>query len=344
MSMNESYSRLVYDKDTPSTREGASWFKENIVAMLLLILLLGVIVILSFFSNRPKEELAIIERVKEEKTHIAERLFSSLSLEAKAYMVYDMSTGDIVYAQNKNAQLPLASLSKIMTAVVVSENLLEDDVVTINREDLLVEGDNGLLEGESWTVKSLSDFTLTVSSNDGASALASAVEAWRSVGGKDIRFVDLMNNKAKELYLKQTYFLNTSGLDIEESTQSGSYGSIEDITKLFAYALKNHPTLFQTTTDEEINFISKDNITHIVQNTNQSIRDIVGIFASKTGYTDLAGGNLVIAFDAGLMQPYIISVLGSSKEGRFTDVQKLYETTRRFLEAQNEPREVASSQ
>ena len=80
---------------------------------------------------------------------------------------------------------------------------------------------------------------------------------------------------------------------------------------------------------------SEDSYTHDARNTNQDTLSIPWILASKTGYTDLAGGNLVIAFDAGMMQPYIIAVLGSSKDGRFSDVNKLYKATIDYLDRQN---------
>ena len=70
-------------------------------------------------------------------------------------------------------------------------------------------------------------------------------------------------------------------------------------------------------------FAALSNIRHSVRNTNDSVNNIPGLIASKTGYTELAGGNLVFAFDAGINHPIIVSILGSTQEGRFVDAEKL---------------------
>ncbi len=331
--MNMKGSHLVYEKDSPTDKESLRWMKSNALAIGILLALLGVIFFISFITpGRYIDEVASEENTEEISILSPSGFFENLDLEAKAYVVFDVKNQKVLYAKNADAQLPLASLSKMMTAVVVRENLEGEDVIIIKNKDLLTEGDSGLLEGESWYTKDLTDFTLVVSSNDGASALASAVESLRNKdSNKEIRFIDLMNDKALQLNMNQTYFLNASGLDIEEKTQSGSYGSAHDITALFSYALKEHPDLFGATSEEDAIFFSKDTIPHVVSNTNQEMKGISGVFASKTGYTDLAGGNLIVGFDAGIMQPYSIVVLGSSREGRFKDVQKLHDATRAFL-------------
>ena len=132
-----------------------------------------------------------------------------------------------------------------------------------------------------------------------------------------------MNKKAKELNLKQTYFLNESGLDIDEKSLSGSYGSAQDVAMLFDYMVRNKPEILEVTSYNKLELKSEDNKIHNTENTNEIINKIPWVIASKTGYTDLAGGNLVVAFDNGMMRPIIISVLGSTKEGRFKDMKKL---------------------
>jgi len=331
--MNTKGSHLVYEKDAPLEENTLDWMRSNALAIVVLLALLGVIFFISFIAPSGYGDKNVVE----ENTNVISILspsffFEKLDLEAEAYVVFDIKNEKILYAKNGDAQLPLASLSKIMTAVVARENLNEQDIIVIQNKDLLTEGDSGLYEGESWYSKDLTDFTLVVSSNDGASALASAVESLRNrETHKEIRFIDLMNDKAMTLGMNQTYFLNASGLDIEETTQSGSYGSAYDVTTLFSYTLKEYPEVFARTSEEEAVFLSIDAIPHLASNTNQEMRGISGVFASKTGYTDLAGGNLVVGFDAGIMQPYSIVVLGSSREGRFEDVQKLHDATRAFL-------------
>ena len=99
--------------------------------------------------------------------------FEKLTLEAKAVYVWDVNKKEILHARNSEAQLPLASVTKLMTALVADEILPETTVVSINREALSSEGDTGLFVEEKWDLNDLLDFTLLVSSNDGASALAS---------------------------------------------------------------------------------------------------------------------------------------------------------------------------
>jgi len=207
-------------------------------------------------------------------------------------------------------------------------------IVTINLESLDEEGDTGLFENERWTLKDLTDFSLMVSSNDGSTAIAGVLGATRtrigeSQSGKET-FTDLMNQKAKEIGLKQTYFTSPTGLDRGDLIPGGQ-GSARDMALLFDYALKNNPRILEATGYSSLVFNSLDGLEHKAENTNELVGKLPGIFASKTGFTDLAGGNLVIAFNAGIMRPIIISVMGSTIDGRFSDMEDLYRTTLRYL-------------
>ena len=99
---------------------------------------------------------------------------------------------------------------------------------------------------------------------------------------------------------------------------------------LFEYTLKNYPEILEATRYKNIKFSSAEN-KYSAENTNTIVDKIPNLIASKTGYTDLAGGNLVVAFDAGLNQPIIISVLGSTEEGRFSDMLQLVEASMKFI-------------
>ena len=199
-----------------------------------------------------------------------------------------------------------------------------------------VEGDSGLFAFERWSAKDLFDFTLMVSSNDGATALASVAGGAKliregSVGDTaESSFVDEMNSIAKNIGLKQTYFVNETGLD-PTTTLSGGYGSARDTSKLLEYIILHEPHLIEATVYPTLGFTSTSNYEHVATNTNEIVGSIPGLIASKTGFTDLAGGNLVIAFDAGIDRPIIVSVLGSSKDGRFEDVEKLVSASLEML-------------
>jgi len=248
--------------------------------------------------------------------------FFNISLYAKSVYVLDAKTGRVLFAKNEEAQLPLASVTKVMTALVAS-SLDESIVVNVRKEDLVV-GKGGLSFGEKWSLKNLLDYTLVVSSNSGASAIAGAAGAVLAKKGEGTEetFVREMNLTAKKLGMAQTFYLNPSGLDMDKNL-AGSYGSAKDMAILFNFILKTKPMLLDSTAYDSLSFTSLDGINHRAVNTNTIARVIPGLMASKTGYTDLANGNLVIAFNAGPMNPIIIAVLGSSQEGRFSDVEKL---------------------
>lgn len=253
--------------------------------------------------------------------------FEEILLEARAAFVWDVNRQEALYTLNEEVQLPLASLTKLMTAIVAVEIIPESSVVTIDEKSLAQEGDSGLFANERWDVKDLIRFMLVVSSNDGASAVANVAGLFKSrfpsrESESKKAFVHTMNEKVKEIGLNQTYFINPTGLDANEAI-GGGYGSARDVAKLLEYAVISAPEIVDATRYSAFEFSSLSNINHTATNTNSSISKVPGLIASKTGFTDLAGGNLVIAFDAGLNRPIVISVLGSTQEGRFRDVEKL---------------------
>lgn len=238
--------------------------------------------------------------------------FENIKLEAKAAYVFDISENRPIFEFNGEAQLPLASLAKIMTAIIAKETLPPYLLVTIPKEAILQEGDEGFAAGEEWPASDLIDIMLVSSSNDAAFALAS--EYNKDFGGD---FVSLMNRKTKEINLIQTYFLNATGLDLSENI-GGAYGSAKDAANLLLYAIKNHSSMMEITRFNEAEINSRG-----FKNTNQLINELPGFIAGKTGYGDLAGGNLGVIVDKGFGQPFIIVVLGSTYDGRFIDVKTL---------------------
>ena len=255
----------------------------------------------------------------------ADNSFKNLSLEAQAYFVWDAREQRAVASFNGETQLPLASLTKLMTILVAIENSLDGDIVVIDQTDLNREGENALEVGESWRLTDLIDFMVVVSSNDAAHSLASVRNAF-SEGKNEMMsqqlFLQKMNEKAEKIGITQTYYLNESGLDAT-ATVSGGYGSAKDMTILLEYILREYPSLLDASA-QEILITNSDRLTHQIQNTNQIVAHLPGVVASKTGWTDLAGGNLAMAFDIGIGHNIIIVLLGSSKEGRFTDMENLF--------------------
>ncbi len=241
---------------------------------------------------------------------------------ARAAYVWDVREQRALYKKEPDAVLPLASITKLMTALLAHELMSGTDKIPITMSAILQDGASGFLDGEDFNHEDLRDITLMSSSNDGAFALANAAGALLSDTGNTFTFVDGMNVRAEELELTQTSFSNPTGLDINTST-AGAYGSARDITFLMEYILLNYPDILAATKNQAARVYSTDGLYHDAENTNDYVNEIPGLLGSKTGYTDLAGGNLTIAFDAGLNRPIIVTVLGSTRSGRFSDVERL---------------------
>lgn len=289
--------------------------RREIIIIIVAILLIGIQLFLhppAFLKNKETQiKIAVVAKPDP---------FKGIDIEAKSAIVWDARDDKILFAKNETSQLPLASLAKIMTARVALKGGV--DIAVITKEAIAGEGDSGLLVGEKWQVSNLAKLTLVSSSNDGASSMAAAWVGAEQAQGKNISFVDAMNEEAKFLGLAQTYFLNETGLDISPSL-SGAYGSAKDVAKLFYNTVAMHPDVFETTGLNNLKTASMGNKVHKFKNTNTDVEKITGIIASKTGFTDLAQGNLTVLIDTGINHPVAVVVLGSSEKGRFSDTEKL---------------------
>jgi D-alanyl-D-alanine carboxypeptidase len=258
--------------------------------------------------------------------------FAGISLTAKSAYVWDVANQRVLYAKNAQTPQTLASITKMMTAVVALESSSADGEVTIRSDDLAVEGSTDLRKDERWSLKDLLALTLVESSNHGASAIAASVGASIDAGTNRTRdeqrddFVAAMNVKSKQIGLNSFSFTSPSGLDA--GSVPGGSGSAHDVAKLFEYILRHHSSLLQYTAQPEVTVTSKQHIAHHVANTNEIAAVTPGIIGGKTGYTDMAGGNLAIIVDIGIQQPVVIVALGSTREQRFTDVQALLAATK----------------
>jgi len=297
---------------------------------LLLILVLSVIFLISLYASKG------IKIYHEEKLVEKEFInpFQNISLEATSAIVYDIKKREIIFSKNAEKRMPLASITKVLSVVTALDLLPDSTVITISTNDLLEEGDSGLLTDEKWKLKDLIDFSLTTSSNDGIAAIAGAAGAFNLSSEDETlglqEFVIKMNEKAKQIGMTNSVFYNETGLDLNAET-SGGYSTARDTAILFSYALRKYPEIFETTRDEKITVNSLNRIVHTGKNTNDDLNSIPGIIASKTGFTDIAGGNLAVIFDPGIGRPVAVIVLGSSSEGRFRDVSLLTEKTFEYI-------------
>ena len=347
MENEEHTETLGQHSETPREVLTESILREEQSFALRLFLIFGILVGLLgilFFAlpGSPQLSMASLDATEttsnEEKTVIENtpiRTFPHVELTAKSAYVLDLRTGETLFSKNATAQLPLASLTKLMTVLVAADLFKDTDALTISAKDLEGEGTAGLVPDESWLSRDLFTFTLTQSSNGAARAIASAAESISSTSVPDYslasrEFIARMNARARDIGLTQTYFINETGLD-ETALTGGGYGSARDAAVLMGEMVKLYPEFLEGTRREAIVLSTLDNQSHVAINTNQEIGSIPGLIGSKTGYTDLAGGNLVVAFDRGVGRPIIVAVLGSTRESRFKDVQTLVDATFSYL-------------
>lgn len=302
---------------------------ENSEIRLLIILVVTILLLLiaSFVFDIGKRDIST-------SSDIASKAFPEVSINARAAYVYDVRTETVLYAKNEDTRLSLASLTKVMSALVAEDLNPLFGIITVSGEALRAEGDSGLYRNEKWSLKDIIDFSLLSSSNDGMRAVALALGAISRSNATTEEiindFVREMNLKASVLGLKNTYFWNETGLD-ESNVRGGAYGTARDMSTLFEYILKNKPELLSATKETAVTFSSVDNYRHTAKNTNSITNKIPGLIASKTGSTDTAGGNLVIIFDPELGRPIIVSVLGSTEGGRFEDIETLIGATMEYI-------------
>ncbi len=244
-------------------------------------------------------------------------VFDESALEAKSAIIYDPANNRILFAKNINTQLPLASITKLMTATIVLQKKSTATLIRITAEDLRAEGDWGLRAGDVVSLSDLLRLGLVASSNDAMAAAAASL-------GSD--YLKVMNLTAVNLGLTQTYFLNPTGLDVNQGT-SGGYGSAYDVARLAALFYKQHPEFFERTMQASVSIHASGRVV-TARATATPLGAIPGFIGAKTGYTDLAGGNLVALFDAEVGHPLVAVVLGSSEKGRFDDMKKLVRTAR----------------
>jgi len=286
-------------------------------AILIGTFILGVAVL---FAPKPIPEPATVS-VEEVAPTPTVNAYGSVALTGKAAIVYDLVTGEVIFERNAKAQLPLASLTKLLTVYAAANSLPREAPITLTEQALAAEGESGFAIGETFAFDDLARFALVSSSNDATEAIALATEAKAAKSAPS-----LLASAAAAIGLSQTYALNGTGLD-ESTSVSGGYGSATDVAKLAGALLSTAPEIARASTETSYTIRSSTGATHTLSNTNPDVVRVPNILLSKTGFTDLAGGNLVVVYDAAIGHPVAIVVLGSTREGRFADVEMLLSRT-----------------
>ena len=223
--------------------------------------------------------------------------------------IMDMDTNRVLYSSNQNEQKLIASITKIMTAIVTIENIDINKKVTVGEEILKSYGSSVYLTiGEEITIKDLLYGLMLRSGNDAAVVLEKNVSN---------NFIELMNNKAKEIGMENTIFENPSGLDEKTKNYSTSY----DMALLQSYAMKNEE--FKKIVGTKIYKTNTINKNYIWENKNKLLRNYKYCIGGKTGFTKLAGRTLVTSASKDNIN---LAVVTLNMGGDFSYHEYLYET------------------
>lgn len=249
---------------------------------------------------------------------------------AGSAVAIDAETGTILFDQNAKKRTAIASLTKIMTAVIVMEEIdnLEEEIVVIDEEVVSTIGtvigcprsgyciSNRLQIGERISARSLLEAALVNSTNDATVALGN------HIAGSREGFAKMMNDKAEELGLTDTNFCNASGLD-EEDNPGGCYSTAYDIARVAAYSLK-YDTIWSIMQIKDKDIYSVDGrIKHRIVSTDLLLEQMSNCIGGKTGFTYEAGKSLMTAAHHPLnRENKVISVLINDNY-RWEDMKKL---------------------
>jgi serine-type D-Ala-D-Ala carboxypeptidase (penicillin-binding protein 5/6) len=227
---------------------------------------------------------------------------------ARAYLVQNGASGEILLSSRARAHLPIASITKLMTVLVALQHARLDDVVTVSSRAAEVgESSIYLRPGDRLTVRDLVEAALIQSANDAAVALA------EHVGGSEAAFVAMMNAEAQKLGLGDTHFANADGLDAP-----GSYSSARDVTRLARLAMRNQ--VIRSIVGRSTATIAGG---RVLTTWNDLLTRFPGLFGVKTGHTGAAGWSEVAAARAHGVTIYAALLGGATREGRNADLAAL---------------------
>lgn len=244
-----------------------------------------------------------------------EKNTSVFDLKAKSAIIIDAASGNVLFEKDSHEKLAMASVTKIMTMLLVMESVSEgklslDDMVPVTEHAYRMGGTQVYLKpGEQFSVWDMLKAVAIHSANDAAVALA------EKVSGSEEAFVQLMNDRAKELGMNDTHFLDSNGL-----TDDGQYSSANDVSLMSRELINKHPKILELTGKWQDKF---RNDTFSLDNTNKLVRYYTGCNGLKTGTTSKAGSNLSASAKRNNLQ-LIAVVLGEPDSNtRFAEARKL---------------------
>lgn len=213
--------------------------------------------------------------------------FTQAYTSAHAMCVMEKSSKRVLYSKNANAQLPMASTTKIMTAITAIENCNDlDKTFEISPKSVGVSGTSLYLrKGEVMSMRDLLYGLMLISGNDASVAIG------EQISGSSKKFVSLMNETAQKIGAKNSHFDNTHGLD-----SLTHYTTAEDLALITSYALEND-TFKEIVSTKNIKITNTDGKTRYLKNKNKLLSSLEGCCGVKTGFTDDAGRCLVSAVE-----------------------------------------------
>jgi D-alanyl-D-alanine carboxypeptidase len=233
-------------------------------------------------------------------------------VDANAVMLYHLESGRELFSKNPTTAVPIASLTKLLSALVVSDLFDSSEIVTVASGSVRVDGQKQTLYlGERILVRDLMAMMLVESSNDAAYALAAYAR------GREVDFIAEMNKKAAILGMAGCVFKDPAGLD------DAAYCTASNLLRLVRAALRTAPQLWPVMAASELTVQSVDGrIVHTVKSTDELLAKMPGIVGGKTGYTDGALGCLIMVVKLPGKDDTLISVVLGSRQ-RFNDTQTL---------------------
>jgi D-alanyl-D-alanine carboxypeptidase len=255
--------------------------------------------------------------------------YQNLKLWAGSSVAIDVDSGAVLHFDNAKKRTQIASLTKMMTAILVIENIkdLDKEVVTIPTEALYIPGtivgcprtgfcpSNRLYAGEKVYAMDLLKAMLMNSANNAAYSLAV------HIAGSEEKFVNMMNEKTKELGLTDTHFCTASGLEID-GRENECYSSAYDIAKIGSASL-GYDLIWDIMKIPEDQFYSTDGkYMHVLKNTDLLLDTTPNCLGGKTGFTPMAGKSLLLGLTDAGQKHRVISVL-LNDENRWEDMRVL---------------------
>ena len=272
-----------------------------------LLVLISFVLIISFIFvflkiKKPEKNVLVTTTTKP---------FFDKEISAKSFLIGDIKNNKVIYSSNENLLVPIASISKLVSSLVVLDNMDMSQYIKVTREHQKGLESLKFYLHETVSVKDVLKMGLIMSSNDAFFMLA------RNYGYDS--FIYKMNMKVGVIGMGNSSFVEPTGLSCENKSTA------LDLFKLAGYIYNNYPLIGEITRKKSYSFVSLEKVGHTAISTDHLLGDIPEIWAGKTGFTDEAGECLIVIYEIEKGEekfPFVTVVLNS--DNRFEDTEKMY--------------------